>query len=41
MLLWYVLLFIGRHAASLFYTHNIQHFHKVIYFFIGIVDIPS
>ena len=33
-----VLLFIGRHAASLFSTHNIQHFHLVIYFFIEVVS---
>ena len=32
-----VLSFIGRHAASLFSTHNIQHFHLIIYFFIEVI----
>ena len=28
---------IGKHAASLLYTHNIQDFHLVIYFFIEVI----
>ena len=28
---------IGRHAASLFYIHNIRHFHLVICFFIEVI----